>query len=70
MAQLFVYTNLPDMPPEHQDLFWNFSPDDWDFFILGTDEMIIDQLAEKLAVCEHRVRRFPNGLYAAVTYHA
>lgn len=69
MATLFVYANGDDMPKEHQDLFWNFPPDDWDYFILGHEEDKVRAIADNLYICDFDIKQF-GSLWAAVTYHS
>lgn len=58
--------------PEWQDVkdmfYTNFTPDDWDYIIIGDSEYDVQLLAEKLQVCDYKIKLI-NNQWVAVTYH-
>jgi hypothetical protein len=53
----------------YENYFWKFSPDDWDYIIIGENSHEVESIAEKLYVCDYQMKEFDN-LYVAVTYHS
>lgn len=47
----------------------NFNGDDWDYFIVGTDEYAVRAVAEALYVCDYTELKIGEKCFA-VTYHA
>ena len=54
---------------DYENYFWEFTPDDWDYIIIGENQHEVETIAEKLYVCDYQIKEFDN-LYIAVTYHS
>lgn len=59
------------------NMFYNhFSPNDWDYVIIGEDETEVRNLAEKLYVCDYDLKlvvgsnHYEGIKWIAVTYHS
>lgn len=55
--------------PIYENIFWNFTPDDWDYMIIGEKEWEVWMFAEKLQVCDFQIKQISDR-WVAVTYHA
>lgn len=53
----------------YDDIFWNFTPDDWDYMIIGEKEYEVDAIASKLYVCDYEIK-YIKERWVAVTYHS
>jgi len=54
----------------YEKMFYdNFSPDDWDYIIEGSDKCGVTDIAEKLYVCDFEIKQIGDK-WVAVTYHA
>lgn len=47
----------------------NFSPDDWDYMIVGTDRNEVDTIAYLLHVFKYNMKHV-DDVWVAVTYHS
>lgn len=55
---------------EVKDKFYNhFTPDDWDYIIIGPTFWRVQILAEKLMICDYQIEKV-DGEWMAVTYHS
>lgn len=55
---------------EVRDQFYNhFTPDDWDYIIVGPTKWGVEMIAEKLMVCDYQIEKIGNEWFA-VTYHS
>ena len=55
--------------PIFENTFYNFTPDDWDFMIIGTHEHEVERIANKLMVCDYQMKQIGDR-WVAVTYHS
>ena len=53
----------------YKDLFYNFTPDDWDYMIIGYKEHEVEAIAEKLFVCDYQIKQI-DVRWVAVPYHS
>jgi hypothetical protein len=53
----------------YKDMFYNFTPDDWDYMIIGDKEHEVEWIAEKLYVCDFQIKQIGDR-WVAVTYHS
>lgn len=54
----------------HADMFYdNFTPDDWDYIIIGEQQGPVEDMAYKLQVCDYTVKNIGDQ-WVAVTYHS
>jgi hypothetical protein len=54
---------------KYEDMFWNFTSDDWDYMIIGDKEYEVEHIAEKLYVCDYQIKQIGDR-WVAVTYHS
>lgn len=53
-----------------EDMFYsNFTPDDWDFIIIGKTKTAVRKHAEKRFVCDYSMKKIEDN-WVAVTYHS
>lgn len=55
-----------------QEMFYNnFTPDDWDYIIVGGeyDYFEVEKIARALKVCDYQIKEIGN-MHVAVTYHS
>ena len=55
--------------PIYENMFWSFTPDDWDYMIIGDSEDEVKIFAEKLYVCDFEAKQIGDR-WVAVTYHS
>jgi hypothetical protein len=56
--------------PHFENVFYeNFNPDDWDYMIIGMDEVEVRDMASRLTVCDNHVKQI-GFMWVAVTYHS
>lgn len=55
---------------EYKDRFYNnFTPDDWDYIIVGDNEITVEMIASRLMVCDYEIKKVGDE-WIAVTYHS
>lgn len=53
----------------YENYFWAFTPDDWDYMIIGESKSEVENLAEKLKIFDYTIKQFTDR-WIAVTYHS
>lgn len=59
----------PEFNLYENDFYSNFTPDDWDYIIVGSNREIVEEHARQLAVLDYEVAPIANA-WMAVTYHS
>lgn len=54
----------------YENYFWSFTPDDWDYMIIGANKTEVETIAEKLFVCDYQIKELGKNNWVAVTYHS
>lgn len=52
-----------------ENIFYNFTPDDWDYMVIGDREFEVERIADKLHVCDYEIKKIGDR-WVAVTYHS
>ena len=53
----------------YENVFWNFTPDDWDYMIIGENQYEVERIAERMQVCDYQIKQIGDR-WIAVTYHS
>jgi hypothetical protein len=62
--------NDAEFTDEMQDMLYDhFSPDDWDYIIIGDVLDEVDGVAYTLSIFEYKTKEI-NGKFVSVTYHS
>ena len=67
-VKVIIGYNDPDYPI-YQNYISAFNPDDWDYIIVGDNKNEVENIAEKLYVCDYQIKQFIDR-WIAVTYHS
>ena len=70
MAIRICYDDNDPMFKEYEDRFYNnFTPDDWDYIIVGPHPFVVEMIAQKLTTCDYQIKIVGDEAIA-VTYHS
>lgn len=70
MAIKIIFGYNDPLFPEFEDRFYNnFTPDDWDYIIVGKTKKAVLNEAMKKMVCDFQIAKV-DGDWMAVTYHS
>jgi hypothetical protein len=62
--------NDAEFTDEMQDMLYeHFSPDDWDYIVIGDDINEVDGVAYTLSIFEYKIKEI-GGKFFSVTYHS